>query len=323
MSDRIRPHRSASKEVARVAQHRLDKARKALNLPARQRARGIHHARKRIKELRALLRLVRLPLGKRYKTENRRLRDAARLLSELRDREAQLEAWDALVASSPVALTEALQHGVRRRLAARPGAAGGSQSGNQAIGEALAMLDQVESDIDSWPIDGKGFGVFEASLRKTLRDGRKALARAQADPSAETLHEWRKRVKDQWYQTRYLGRAWPAVFDARAAQLKQLAQMLGDDHDLWMLEDLLAREPALFGNPEERLQVSQLMTQRRGYLQREALALGRKLYTESPGSLCRRWRGYWRLAREEGRVRQGEERPERAGRSDDQSSENE
>ena len=55
----------------------------------------MHQARKRFKELRALLRLVREPLGARFKLDNRRLRDVGRRLAESRDAAAMLESWDA------------------------------------------------------------------------------------------------------------------------------------------------------------------------------------------------------------------------------------
>ncbi|WP_304640245.1 CHAD domain-containing protein [Pseudomonas sp.] len=293
MASQIRPGRSASKEVQRIARKRLAKARDALNSPPRQRDKGVHQARKRIKELRALLRLVRKPLGKRYRVENHRLRDAARLLSELRDSAAQVEAWDALMAHTPD-VPDAMAE-IRQRLAERP--ANSRRSANQALGEALAMLDEVEAAVVDWPLPGKGFALFQASLQKTLRDGHAALELAEREPTAHHLHEWRKRVKDQWYQTRYLGLAWPEYFDLRTAQLKELAQLLGDDHDLFMLQQRLVSQPTLFGDEPTREQVALLIVARRAGLQAEAFRLGRRLYAESPRALRRRWRTYWALAR--------------------------
>lgn len=293
MSSHIRPGKSASKEVQRIARKRLAKARDALNSPPRQRDKGVHQARKRIKELRAVLRLVRKPLGKRYRSENHRLRDAARLLSDLRDSAAQVEAWDALMAHTPDVPGEMTE--IRQRLAGRP--ANSRRSANQALGEALAMLDEVEAAVVDWPLQGKGFALFEASLQKTLSDGRAALELAEREPTAHHLHEWRKRVKDQWYQTRYLALAWPEYFELRTAQLKELAQLLGDDHDLFMLQERLVAQPTLFGDVPTREQVAQLIAARRAGLQAEAFRLGRRLYAESPKALRRRWRKYWELAR--------------------------
>jgi CHAD domain-containing protein len=297
MSSRIRPDRSASREVQRIARKRLAKARVALNQPARQRDKGVHQARKRIKEARALLRLVRKPLGKRYQIENQRLRDAARLLSELRDSAALVEAWDRLMAESKSA--PGTMSDIRRRLAERP--MGVRHSANQSVGEALALLDKVEAAVLDWPLEGKGFALFESSLRKTLTDGRNALTVAEAEPSADNLHEWRKRVKDQWYQSRYLSDAWPEVFMLRVEQLKRLSQLLGDDHDLSMLQDAAVSQPTLFGSDADRRAVENLISSRRSDLQQQAFELGRKLYTETPRALCKRWEKYWDQARVDGR----------------------
>jgi hypothetical protein len=50
------------------------------------------------------------------------------------------------------------------------------------------------------------------SLRRIYRRGRKAMQHAQADPTNENLHEWRKRVKDLWHAEQILrpARSWLA-----------------------------------------------------------------------------------------------------------------
>ena len=42
-------------------------------------------------------------------------------------------------------------------------------------------------------------------LPTTYRRGRKAYEQARSEPGAESLHEWRKRSKDLWYELRLLG----------------------------------------------------------------------------------------------------------------------
>ena len=90
MAYRIRPQCNVAKEVRSAALDRIDEARRALKLPAAQRAEGVHQARKRFKELRALLRLVREPLGDSFQRENRCARDLGRALAESREATAML-----------------------------------------------------------------------------------------------------------------------------------------------------------------------------------------------------------------------------------------
>ena len=72
--------------------------RPALSSPAdkNDRDEAIHEARKSIKKVRALLRLVSAELGGTYPRENARLRDIARRLSEFRDAFAIIETFDDL-----------------------------------------------------------------------------------------------------------------------------------------------------------------------------------------------------------------------------------
>src|SRR5688572_30468164 len=56
----------------------------------------IHNARKRFKESRAAVRLIRFPLGNLFEIENVWFRDAGRRLAALRDADAALEAVDLL-----------------------------------------------------------------------------------------------------------------------------------------------------------------------------------------------------------------------------------
>lgn len=302
MSYHLRPDRKASKEVVRVTRKRLGKARSALTGPIGERAKGIHQSRKRFKELRALLRLIRKPLGKAFDVENKRLRDAARLLSSSRDATALVESWDALATSDNKLFQQKAMRDIRQRLVKRrPEEV--KQSEDQAIIDVLAAVEEMERDVASWRFSSSDFELFAQGLEKTYRDGRKALAVAAKEPSAHNLHEWRKRVKDHWYHSRLLLLGWPEQLKVRCAFLKELSDLLGDDHDLSMLCLLLDNEPDLFGDGATIAQLDQTMQQRREALQGRALRLGRRLYAESPKALRKRWQRYWKITRTERRAR--------------------
>ena len=96
----------------------------------------IHQIRKRCKKLRAVLRLVRPGLSEFYASENAFFRDAARVLSPLRDTQSVLDAYDGLMkryrgevarrrwrrsAGTWSAQAAASQRGHRPRRAARSG----------------------------------------------------------------------------------------------------------------------------------------------------------------------------------------------------------
>ena len=300
MAYRIRPARDAGKEVRKAALGRINKAIQALCVAPAERVEGVHQARKRFKELRALLRLVRDPLGARFKVDNLRVRDAGRRLAESRDSAAMLESWDALARTDqPLFVSDPFRQ-IRLRLQQRAAPDGEVHADFESeIGQVLEELRSLTQDVKHWKLPGKGFGLLAGGFRRTYADGVRDLARAQKEGSDELLHEWRKRVKDHWYHCQLLSPCWPDALETRAEQLKQVADALGDDHDLAVMTELMQGEPELFGAPETRDSVQRCIEQRRAQLQQRALRLGRRLYAEPPKALAERVGAYWRIARKE------------------------
>ncbi|MDQ2699867.1 MAG: CHAD domain-containing protein, partial [Actinomycetota bacterium] len=176
--------------------------------------------------MRAVLRLVRGDLGKKpFRQENRRYRDAARLLSGYRDSDVLLETISALAADYPedaLPLDQLIsdleaegQHGGE---AATPG---GIEVDMRRAADAIEAGDGL---IGSWTLESSDWSLFERGLRRTYRDGRRALKHVESDPSPEALHEWRKRVKDLGYQLRLLKNAWKPALKAQARETGRLAE---------------------------------------------------------------------------------------------------
>jgi CHAD domain-containing protein len=122
-------------------------------------------------------------------------------------------------------------------------------------------------------------------LKRTYARGREAFARADRKPTATNLHEWRKRVKDLWYQERLLQGSWPNVMKAQAKEAKKLSKLLGEDHDLAVLAEHV-----------DDPQLLELIEQRRAELLERSRDLGRRIYAERPKAFARRARRYVDLA---------------------------
>ncbi|MES2817415.1 MAG: CHAD domain-containing protein [Pseudomonadota bacterium] len=294
MSFRIRPEKRANQQIRRLAGKRLARAAEAL---AQGSAEGVHDARKCLKQTRALLRLVHAPLGRKaFSDYNGQVRDIARQLSDQRDAAALVESWDVLNRLDPRRFADSpALRAVRERLCSR---IPDEHQPGQSHGELRAQLDGLCVQAVHWRLAGKGFALFEAGVRRTYGDGRRALKVAQRQRSDDTLHQWRKRVKDHGYQTRLLQQAWPALFETRQASLDALADCLGQDHDLSVMQQLLAHQPALFGDPDTQARVAAGIAEHRDALYAEALLLGRRLYADKPGALVKRWRRLWRIAQQ-------------------------
>jgi CHAD domain-containing protein len=278
--------------VRRAAAEQLDAAADGLSDPEDP-VEAVHAVRKRLKKTRSLVRLARPSMRSGdFRRLNRALRDRGRALAGTRDADVMVETVDALrerfAGHEPGALFDA----VRARLSDRARGVRGDAAAPSAHTDALRSL---RAEVDEWPVDGVDAPALARGLARSYARGRDAFAVADAEPTAPNLHEWRKRVKDLWYQLRLLRDAWPGVMTATADEAKALARVLGDDHDLATLARLLTEDGELTAEPgADRGRLLELVEQRRAELLEQARGLGRRLYAEPPKAFRRRLRAYVR-----------------------------
>ena len=292
---RLKGDETAPQGLQRIAAGRARKARKKLGEVESEGAAAIHAARKDLKKLRAVLRLVREPLGeKAYRAQNRRFRDAGRLLSDTRDAEVKVETLDDLEkrfgADFPAAVAEHWRRDLERERYAAAADAGGEVA--ERVERAAATIDVGRDELATWELGKDSWKLVAPGLLKAYGDGREALAEIREAPSEEAVHEWRKRTKDLWYQLRILRELWPEVLGETADQAHDLADLLGDHHDLAVLAaDLETRDTT---EPEA---IAALISRRQDELLAEAVAIGERLYAEKPKAFGKRIKTYWKVAR--------------------------
>jgi len=245
---------------------------------------AVHEARKDLKKLRALLRMTRGELGDAsFRRENLCFRDAGRELAGVRDSDVMLDTLKAL--DIPAGMEWELRKTIQGHRAQN-----GGDARRTATTGVVAILREARRRVNDWPLERHSFDALREGLERTYRHGRRDFRAAQGDPTVEALHEWRKRVKDLWYQHTLLRELWPPVMQAVGNEAHQLANRLGDDHDLAMLADWVrehaAAEPEFFD----------AVASRRSELQAEAMALGERLYADKPGPYVRRLRRLWNTA---------------------------
>ncbi|HMI80752.1 MAG TPA: CHAD domain-containing protein, partial [Solirubrobacterales bacterium] len=247
-------------------------------------------ARKDLKKLRAVLRLLRGTLPEpACREEMRRYRDAGRALSATRDAEVRLAALEGL-GECAVELPADAFEAWRAILARDREAAANAARDLPAIEEARELIEAGLAGIEGWRLVGDSWDLIEGGLRRIYRRGRRAMRAAEREPSEANLHDWRKRAKDLWYTLRLLQGAWPAVLGALAGEAHRLSELLGDHHDLALLrEDLQQRR---LGEEETRA-LEGAIDGRQEELAAEAFTLGHLLYAERPQDFSRRMRSYW------------------------------
>lgn len=266
---------------------------------------AVNEVRKTTKRLRAVLRLVRPSLGKRYKPEDAILRDIARVFAPHRDafvRAASLEAIRARYADQlrPSAFEE-----ITDRLEARRDHQFAQMRSGEELRTVSYALRSARARYAAWPVDDRSarahgmavishrYASVEQGLGNTYAHGRDGMKTARRHPTADNFHGWRKEAKYLRHQLEVLSPLFPEVLLGYAASLSRLGDLLGEEHDLSELLRFLAAHPGVAPNPVERSMLVALVQHRRAELQTAALSLGDRIYTESPDRFVRRIGAYW------------------------------
>jgi CHAD domain-containing protein len=270
--------RVAIEQAAAAAEHLAD---------AKQPAGAVHEARKRSKEARTALRLLRGALGAQLEQAARAgFRGAARRVSTARDAEAAIESLDALRRHQR--LPRADRERAERVLGAQRAAAERKLTARlrRDLARSFAAAgDGVPPLVHATP------DAVAASLARLYRRGRQRMAAAADSGDDADFHAWRKSTKDLWYAVRLFAPAWPGPLGAHAEELHALSRLLGDEHDLTVLRAALiaaAEDP-----PALTPRLERAIGRRQRTLRSEALVAGRRLWAEKPRDFAARIVSYW------------------------------
>ena len=248
---------------------------------------GVHDARKRVKKLRAGLRLVRSGF-RAAADEGAALRDAAQGLSGQRDAEVMLAVFDRLAGADEAPA-------LRAHLAARIAAA---QDDGAAFAAFLSAVAPVRDRAQSWAVKGKTARVLAAGLTLTRERGQRAMAQAlQSGPESEAMHDWRKRIKDLWYQARLFQPVWPAAMDPVVAAAGDLGEALGDHHDLVVFRAVLAEVPDDGALTADAAAMRARAEQMQAEVTEKARLESARLLAGDPRAVAGQWVDWWRLWR--------------------------
>jgi CHAD domain-containing protein len=237
MSYRLEDGEAVRDGIRRCSQEQLDSAIQELTDGVRvDLVDAIHDARKALKKERSLLRLARATLVPRERRhEAAVLREAARRLSGTRDADVMVAALEEFDGIGPrQAFAAARAHLIAQRDSERV------RSLESGVAAVVAIdLRTARREIDELRLRRGGWAGLAPGLSRTYRRGRAAFKLASADPTPQNLHDWRKRVKDLWYHLRLLRPVSKPTMRGQADETHRLSELLGDDHDLWVLRGAL------------------------------------------------------------------------------------
>jgi len=298
--------------LQRVACGQFDRITDELTDPEVDRDQAIHTARKTMKRLRGMLRLVRDEVGRAaYRNENVLLRDTSRLLAPARDGYIMVRTLDLLRKAYRGTLRREAFSVTRRYLLERHQQSRREVIENQELmTHVVVTMRTARARYAAWEADRTGkpptkqaargvrndFAAIAPGLARVYHRGRGAMQQAYQDYTTESFHEWRKRVKYLRYQLESLEPLWPELLAAHAKRLDQLGELLGDEHDLAELANIVLRDEAATANQRERTLLLALIHRTRLEIQYEARTLGWSLYAETPDEFVGRLGSYWRAA---------------------------
>lgn len=242
---------------------------------------AIHSIRKELKRARAALRMLRECIGVvEYRRDNALIRDAARPLTAVRDAKVLQQTLGQLASKRNGAGTRAFIGRFRklldekRRLARR-------QLRPAELAAAARVLRGIRRRAAALP-DRRLASPRARGLEHAFKKARAAFTVAKRRGTDESLHEWRK-------QTKYLANQLEIVLPFGSKRVsksyacaKQLADCLGDDHDLAILTEQIYEHATGADAPASNADVRELigrMGRRRKKLQREAGRLGHRLFS--------------------------------------------
>lgn len=275
-----------------MARAQLREAGAALGDVRRPLGDRVHDVRTAMKRVRALNRLIRPAVGRRARHADRRLRKIAHAVSSLRDAAVVLKTFDRAVGPSRAALAR-----VRSRLAAQLRTEVHAFEEEKRSRQLRADLTHERRKVEEWVPNAGGWSAIDEGLTHGYRRARKAMAVAYRTASGADFHDWRRAVKTHRHQIAALETIAPGRMKPRLDELDRLGDMLGDEHDLTVLEAAIQAELARLPDPRRGDRLLQRIADRRDQLRKRARPLGKRLFAVPPPAFRDQARKDFRAAR--------------------------
>jgi len=298
MSYRIRPDRPFAVEVRHIGSELVDGVMSDLELARRKPEEGFHRCRRRIKRLRALIRLVRTADPAYWKAEDGRWRDLARSIAGAREAAALVETLDRVVADFPDETSGAGFAELRTALVTRHDRIAGETSGiDSVIGAAVWTAEGGRAALATanLPDDpGEAADLLAEGAGRVVRRAAKALKRARRSGKTEDFHELRKCVKAHAMHVELLRAYWPPPVKARLKALDALGERLGELNDALVMRLLAASDHSLFGADDTRGLLVRLLKRTEKTLRRRCLDDAEAAFDPVPRRIGRKVAGRYR-----------------------------
>ena len=276
MGYRIKQKEQVGKAVRRIVREQLRGAIRVAKDRKLGQEERVHEVRTRLKRSRAALGLIRRDAGGKAARDDRKLRNAGRLLAKPRDLAVQAHTFRVLGTRLRTELPPRLlarlasaERQIRRSLE--------PHEVERDLKRAARALRRLRGELAKWGVD-KGRRAIGDSVTRTYRHGLDRLEAARAEPSAERFHQWRKQVKALSYELRIIAAAVPELATTLIPKVERLGEILGQVHDLDCVKATAELHPRWFGRAADGEAVLAAVDERRAELENEALALAATVF---------------------------------------------
>jgi hypothetical protein len=295
MAYRLKPGRPIDSEARRIGEKQLERALGAMQrIGTRHADKCTHRARRRIKKIRALIRLLEPSLVHSCDSTDRRLRTVNRLLAPIADGEAVVDTIARIGSRYRDRFPRRTFNTVRAGLVELESRAGRKANFDRVLERATRLLHVEQKRTRQWELRAPGFRALAPGLEKSVRRCRRAMVRARLHPTDEHYHVWRHRVKDLWLQVRLIQARCGGRLAADEARLERLDGCLGEYHNCVLLARILAAEPLT--SRQRTAGCLRLIRRYQEDLRREIHPLASEIHRETPRQFVQRVHRLWRSA---------------------------
>jgi CHAD domain-containing protein len=292
MSLRLKRDATIAAEIRRLVLKQLEAAiseLRGVSDPASDEA--IHDARRRVKKIRAVIRLVRPRLDKTSRVIDRELKDVSRMLAPVADGQAIVETLDEIARRYRSVLPARAVRAIRAGLRARSGRIDREADAGGITRMAADTLQAQRRRVRRWAIRGDGFSSIASGLEESYRRARKGMILAWSKPKAHHYHAWRRYVKDHWFHVRLVEANCGDQLLPYQRRLEALDGVLGEDHNLVILREVLAVDG--YAGRRETACCLRVVSRYQRLLRHHAETLGVRIYADKPCRYVRRVKRLW------------------------------
>jgi CHAD domain-containing protein len=288
---RLKSGETVSNDVRRIVLRQLDLAASELvSVGDPESDEAVHDARRRVKKIRAIIRLIRPVLDKPHRSDPN-LRRVSKMLAPVADGKGVIDTLNELLHRYRKELPRKTAAAIRSDLIAREKQIDRKAAEDGVLQEAKRTLRHERTRVKRWKLSADGFRAIAPGLKDSVRRARDGMVTAWLHPSAANHHTWRRSVKDHWFHVRLLQERCDNRLQPYQHHLEALDGILGEYHNLVLLHEVLVSDSTL--SRREVARCLRIVERYQRALRRNAQVLGMRIYDEKPRRFVRRVKRLW------------------------------